>query len=61
MRQACQWKMDIGLDEIGGVTRAEIRLGGATAPASPGSAWSGTGRAGSTCPTSRPSWPSRGH
>ncbi|GAB3572421.1 DUF1876 domain-containing protein [Amycolatopsis endophytica] len=29
MRQACQWKMDIGLDEIGGVTRAEIRLGGA--------------------------------
>ncbi|GHE81482.1 hypothetical protein GCM10017786_09890 [Amycolatopsis deserti] len=28
MRQPCQWKMDIGLDEIGGVTRAEVRLGG---------------------------------
>ncbi|AIJ23477.1 dsRBD fold-containing protein [Amycolatopsis methanolica] len=28
MRQPGQWKMDIGLDEIGGVTRAEVRLGG---------------------------------
>jgi len=27
MRQTSQWKMDIGLDEIGGVTRAEIKLG----------------------------------